>query len=302
MNTVEVTFGDLIDRVLLDMQSPAAVPQIVVLSSAMTDTSGTFTVVDATPVNVSDVLEVGSELMLVTAKTSDTVPVFTAHRGYYGTVAGDHDSGDVVYVNPALSRHRIGEALRRSFSRLEALGLPLIESDTFNRVVDNKYVEMPAETRDVLRVGYVATDGRWWDLGRWTFIDTVPTSVSSTGKLLRLSRVIHDEDDLVITYRVPYRWSSHPDAPTEADTVTMVEGTEDLPVLYAVAWLMRSREIARMDLSRADEWNQGEPSRSGVSTAVVRLQWQEFYRALDEAKRLVPSMPVHRPFVPMPRF
>jgi hypothetical protein len=302
MNTVVVTYSSLIDRVLLDMQGHSAVPQIVVLSSALTVDSLTLTLEDADPVNISDVLEIGSELLLVTAKTSDAVPVLTVHRGYYGTTPAVHADGAVAYVNPLYSRHRVGEALKRSFSRMEALGLPLIESDTFNRVADSQYIEMPAETRDVLRVGYVeSTTGRWWDVGKWSFIDTVPTTVSTTGKLVRLSRLFGNDDDLVITYRVPYRWSTYPTAPTEAATITMIEGTDDLPILYAIAWLMRSREIARQELSVADEWNQGEPSRNGVSAAVVRLQWQEFYRALDEAKRLVPSMPTHRPFVPMPR-
>lgn len=274
------------------------------LASALTASasSNTFTLDDADGVSVSDVLEVGSELLLVTAKTDDPAPVITVSRGYYFTTVAAHAIADVVAVNPRHPRRRIAEAIRRATARLEALGLPLVVSDTFNRTDDMKYVEMPEETRDVLSVGYISlVDGRWYDVGAWRFIDNVPTDKVTSGKILRLSRRIGNDDDLEISYRTPYRWSSFPDDPAEDDTITLYEGTDDLPSLYASAFMLAAREIARTDIDRAEEWNQGEPSRGGVSASVLRLQWQEFYRAMDEARRLVPSMPLHRPYQRAPR-
>ena len=301
MNTVTVTLGSIIDRVLFDMQDPASAPLLSSLYAAITDEDTTLSLADASAVNISDILEIGSELLLVTGKTEDAVPVLTVSRGYYSSTAVAHDAGTPVAVNPLHARVRIAEAIKRSLSRLEALGLPLISTDTYQREVGLRFIELPEETRDVLRVGYLSTEGRWFDLSGWTFVDTVPTSVATTGKMLRLSRLISDDDELHVTIRTPYRWSTFPDTPDESATITMLEGTEDLPAVYAMAWLMSRRELARIDVQRAQEWNAAEPTRSGVSTAVVRLQWQEFYRALDEAKRLAVTLPVHRPYVPMPR-
>lgn len=304
MNTVTVTLGTLIDRTILHLEGAMDRPLSRTLAEALLAdaTDVTFTVDDAEGISVSDVLEVGSELMLVTAKSADPVPIVTVSRGYYFTTVAAHAIGAAVAINPRHPRRRIAEAIRRAPARMEALGLPLIISDTFNRTDDMKYVEMPAETRDVLSVGYISlVDGRWYDVSAWRFVDNVPTAKVASGKMVRLSRRIGNDDDLEINYRVPYRWSSHPDDPDETDTIDLYEGTDDLPSLYASAFMLAAREIARTDIDRAEEWNQSEPSRGGVSASVLRLQWQEFYRALDEARRLVPSMPLHRPYQRSPR-
>lgn len=301
MNTVSVTLGDLVDRATFELQGPNELALSTTATASMTTSSTSLTLADASAVNVNDVLEIGSELVLVTAKSADAVPVLTISRGYYQSTAAAHDSGDVVSVNPRHPRVRIADAVRRCFSRLESLGLPLSSAATLNREPGLKYAVVPEQVRDVLRVSYMSTDGKWWDLDKWEFVDDVPTGKVASGKLLRLPRYIMDDDDLEVVYRIPYRWSSHPAAPSESDTITMIEGSEDLPVLYAVAWLTARREISRTEIDRAEEWSAGEPSRGGVSSSVARLTWQEFYRSMDEARRLVQVFPVHRPFRKMQR-
>jgi hypothetical protein len=95
-------------------------------------------------------------------------------------------------------------------------------------------------------------------------------------------------------------WSSHPTEPTESATVTLPEGAEDLPALYASAWAVSSREISRGEIDRAEEWNRSEPQRGGVSLSLSKMLWQNFYRSLDEVRRLSP-LPVNRPYVKMSR-
>lgn len=304
MNQVTVALSELIDRVIYQMHTPIDLPLATVSTMSMpalayeTD----LTLGDADMVSANDVLEIDSELLLVVNKTADLNPILTCSRGYYGTEVAEHAAGTVVKVNPRHPRARIAEAVRRAFPRLEALGLPLHDTKVYNRVPGLRQVELDADTRDVTRVSYVnGVTGLIVDLDGWRIYDQVPTSLSSTGKMLRLPRYIADDDDLYITRRVPYRWSTHPSAPDESATITMIEGTEDLPALYAAAWLVARRDIARTEIDRAEEWIAGEPSRGGVSSGVVRLMWQEFYRALDEARRLEPAAPLHRPFVPMPK-
>lgn len=302
MNTLSLTLGDLIDRTLFELVSPETLSFSSPTTGALSAVDTTLSLVDGSRVAASDILEIDAELMLVTDVTADAVPVITVSRGYYNSVAATHASGAVASMNPRHPRVRIAEAIRRSFARLEAMGLPLVETSTINREPGLRYAELPASTRDVIRVGYIdPTYGTWIPLDSWTFQDDVPTTVVSSGKLLRLPRYLADTDDLVVTVKVPYRWSTHPAAPSEASTITMIEGTEDLPMLYATSWLVSRREIGRTEIDRAEEWNQGEPSRGGVSAGTVRAMWQEFYRALDEARRLIPAMPYHRPFIPMPR-
>ena len=304
MNVTSVTLGGLVDSTLMRLQDARGVPASTALAGALTASAGdnSLTFTNAAQVNVGDVLEVGTELMHVTAKTDDAVPVVTVNRAYYTSSLATHDINDTVLINPRYSRVRVAEAIQRSFARIESKGVPMTETTVLNRETDLRWAELPANTRDVLRVGYIdPITGTWTDLPKWRFIDDVPTSEVSTGKMLKLWRAVRNEDDLIVTRRIPYRWSTYPAAPTEDATVSMIEGTEDLPALYATAWLLGGREIARTEIDRAEEWNQGEPSRGGVSMGLVRAAWQDFFRHLDDAKSLYPTLPLHRPYLRTPR-
>lgn len=301
MTALSVAMSTLIDRSLTELQPPSSQGLRVSLAAGIGSSDTTLTLVDATAVNTNDLIEFGSELLMVTAKTTDQVPVLTVSRGYYRSTPGVHALGAVGEVNPAYPRVRVAEAIRRSFARLEALGLPLVVAATMNRVPGLRHVVLPPDTREVLRVSYIGTNGQWLDLPFWKFISNVPFGKVSTGNLLELWRGVADDDDVEVAYRVPYRWSTHPAVPTEAATIEIQEGAEDLPAVYAAAWLVGAREISRQQLEQSTEWNVGEPSRGGISTSFLRLKWTDFYRSLDEAKRLVP-IPLHRPYQKMPRF
>lgn len=303
MATITVSLGTLVDRALLELQSPMEQGLLVVLNadnlSSTVDT--TLTLTDGSGVNVNDMIQFGAELVLVTAKTTDAVPVFTVARGYYGTTAAIAAVGTVGIVNPPWPRVRIAEAIRRSFVRLEALGLPLIKAAAYTRTTGLQQVAIPEEVRRVLQVRYVATDtGKIINVDRWQFEDRLPTATFATGKVLILPTYVRNTDQLQVTYQAPYRWSTYPANPVEASTVDLPEGADDLPALYASAWLVSRREISRSQIDRSEEWNASENQKGGVSSTLPRVLWQEFYRALDETRRLNPA-PIHRPYVPMPR-
>jgi hypothetical protein len=238
---------------------------------------------------VSDVLEFAAELMLVTVAAA---PTYTVSRGYYGTTAVSHAATQTGFRNPQWNRQRVAGAVRRAFPRLEALGVPLIKSTTCypETTVEsdfNLYIDVPEEVREVLAVRDDLSE-----IDHWQFVEDLPTSSGyHTGKVVRLPRWVTDDDDFYVTYRAPYRWSTHPAAPVEASTIDIPEGAEDLPSAYAAAWLCSAREISRQEIDRSTEWNQTEPTRGGVSAGLVRAKWQEFYRMLDEVRRIDPPPP-----------
>lgn len=286
----ELTLDQLIDRTLFDLGNPGELGrQVVVGSTALTTVSSTtLTLSDASGVNPSDIIELGNELVLVTSKSSDATPVLTVSRGYYGTTKSTHAEGTVGTVNPTHPRRRIAEAIRRSFTRLEALGIPYVKSATVNRETGEPVVQLPVDVREVYQVLYIGSDGKVYEMSRWEYFDDLPTAKFSSGKALNVSELVEDEDDLEIVYRAPYRWSTYPSDPTGDSTIEIPEGAEDLPSLYAAAWLVSNREISRLELDRAEEWGRTEMTQRGAGPALVRAKWQEFYRALDEARRLDP--------------
>jgi hypothetical protein len=290
VNTVSVTLGTLIDRVALELTTPQEQGSTVQLPDALA--AATTSVTLTGDASITDVIEFGPELVLVTNKSADVDPIYTLARGYFQTTAQAHAALATGEVNPQWPRVKIGEAVKRSFARLESLGVQLTISEVmypapaWPETSTRQVLEVPAHTRSVVSV--------WqglYEVGGWEYVPDLPTSEYSTGKIVRLPRRAAEDDEFYVRYRVPFRWSSWPSAPSESSTVEMPEGTEDLPASYAVAWLTSSREISRSEIDRAEEWNRTEPTRNGISQAHVRARWQEFYRALDEARRLEPVAP-----------
>lgn len=291
-----VSLGALIDQAVLELRAPDEIGKSVVLNGAI-DASTTQIVLQGAA-NVYDRIEFGSELVQVIAKSEDANPLYTVTRGYYGTTPQEHSSGAVGYVNQTYTRGKIATAILQSFPRLEAFGVFPLKTVVLQPQPDpspeskGRYVlEVPAEARRVwhVRVGME-------EVPNWELVENLPTAVYPTGKVVRLPAFGIQPDEFYVTYQTPYRWDSHPAAPTEDSLVEMPEGTQDLPSSYAVAWMASSREVSRHDLDKVAEWTQGEPTRGGVSGALVRARWQEFYRKLDEARRLDPPLP-RRPLV-----
>jgi hypothetical protein len=305
MQTLSVTLGTFVDKALIELNAPQEQGfRVVMGTDALGSSTATdFTLVDATGVNVSDVIEFGSELLLITAKSDASTPVFTAARGYYNTTAASsgHENGSIGTVNPQWPRFRVAEAVKRAFTRLDALGLPRIEAAVFNRVTDLQQVAMPSRCKRVLAVRYVSLlTGKPVEVANWRFYPDMPTATFANGNILTIPSVLDNTDDLQVVFTSPYRWSTHPTAPSESSTMTVPEGAEDLPAMYAAAFLVSRREISRSELDRSEEWNRSEPLRQGGGMALARALFQQFYQALDEARRLYP-LPIHRPYVPSPR-
>ena len=297
MNTVELTMSTLIDRTLEEIQAPSEVSKTVAMPAALA--AGVTSTTLTGSAERTDVIEFGSELVLVTDKSADADPIYTLQRGYYYTTAATIASGAVGFKNPQFPRHRVMQAVRRSFDALEAMGVPLIKSTLLTPepspfTDDNQMILDPGESvREVLDVRSML-----YSQPNWEFIDHVPTTELSSGNLIRLRWSSADTTEYTVVYRVPYRWSD--DVVTEASTIEVPEGAEFLPSAYAAAWLCMAREVSRHDLDRVAEWTEGEPTRAGVSARMVQAKWSDFYRRLDEARRLNP-IPKRRPWVRRPR-
>lgn len=305
MLTVTKSLDELIDATLQEVARYDERGYRVVLDGTGIATAGTTTcsLVDATRISVSDTVEFGSELVLVTAKSADPIPVLTIARGYDGTTAVAHAASSLGMVNPQFARNRVGKVVQQALTRMDAARVFTVLNATFNKTVGAQYVEMPSATRNVIRVAIFDTrTARFEDsIDGWQFFDNIPTTTVASGKIVRLPRYVMDDDDLVITYRVPYRWSSYPTAPSGTDTIILPEGAEDIPSIYASARLVSRRELSRIDIDRSEEWTQSQAVVQGVTSGLVRQCWTEFYKALDEARTLnVTDIP--RPYRRLRRF
>jgi hypothetical protein len=294
-----VTLATLISEVSAELYAVTEFPRHVVVGSAALETTAATQLTlgssdDAQHVGVSDVLETpGGELLLVTARSDDAVPQYTVARGYMGTDRGTAATGSRLLLNPAHTRDRIIRAIRRGFDGPLAAHLPCIRTDVISQPSDLVYVPLPAETIRVLEVRYMDPGaGRIIDIDGWVFENYAPPTVIPTGKALRVPTYVEPEDDLWVTLHVPWTWTGT----GEQATITVPPGARDLPVLFAVAYLVSGREVSKADLDRVEEWNQEQAVRQGISIRLTREMWSNFYRRLDEARRVhpVPRTRVYR--------
>jgi hypothetical protein len=287
--TTNISMAVFIDTTLANLYRLAERPVPVTLGdNALSDTGTTTFTLSAgmeNMLNVRDVVEFDNELVYITAKSEDAVPVHTCTRGYLGTTPSPHFTFGTGYLDPAFPRYRVQQSILAAFIRLNSL-LPNIASETYNREPGKEYVILPADTLAVYEVGYMNQfTGRMWEIPGWKFEDDVPTNIVPTGKLLRTTSVMTDPDSLIVKRRIPYTWSDVP--PDEFSTVSVPIGAEDLPPIYAAALLASRREIGRLELDTSDEWTKLEVLRAGsVNQAILKDLWQQFYRGIDEVKRI----------------
>jgi hypothetical protein len=312
--TVSKTLAELTEEALGSLYRLAERPHVVVMGAADLTSSGAdvtmqlATVGDEGTANEGDVLEFDRELVLVRAKDSSSPVNYTVVRAYNGTTLAAHAPGVVGLVNPPHPRARVQQSIVRSLSKMD-VWTPHVVTASFNRVAGYDIINLPTNTMHVYRVGFFGTTGRFYELGGWSFFDDmVTTSVQSVGgdavsftptaQLLRLPLGVIDTDDLVVTYQLPWAFSSA--TPAEIDSVTLPRGADNLPASYTAAYLAARREIGRLELDNADEFNKMVPATGGSNVSIIRDLWQQFYRELDEARRLY-RPPTYRPWRMRPR-
>ncbi len=295
--TTSVSLGSLIEETLDSVYRSAERPTpVVVGSNAIDDDSDTTFTLSAGSLNVTDRVEGPlGELMLVTAKSADATPIYTASRGYQVTVKADHPTGTIFLKNPDFTRSQVSRWIQRAVSSIMNTELPWWETKTYQRHTDFQYIELPADSLNVLRVRYFGLiEGRVSDVGGWEFQE-VPTTLVASGRILRTSAAISEDDDLIVDVQRPYVFTGA----GEDATVPLPVSGRDLPVLYAAAYGQSRREVSRAELDKIEEWNQDQAIRAGVNLRMIRDMWGEVYRRVDEAKRNH-RLPKNRPYQKMP--
>lgn len=309
--TSTVVVSDLVQEVTEYLHSASEWPRRVTvganaLASLTSDTTLTLgSQLEWDTVHPTSILEFGDELVLVTSKTDDPVPVFTVARGYMSTPVQAHATGAEGWLSPLWPRHQVRRALRYAFRSLSGL-VPFVSSELVapSRVSDGAdrwFLDLgAAPALEVLEVAHVdplaATPHpvAGWEHDRYLPAGQVP----GAGQVVWLPRSFKGDPE-TDRWRVTYRahWPTIDDGTTQ---VVVPLGMEDLPVLYAAARMATGRELSRHEIDKVDEWNKEAAIRGGVNLRLVRELWGDFYRRVDESRRTI-YQPKHRPYRPMGR-
>lgn len=308
------TFGDLIEKVYRRVMGGQR-ERTVQLSNAVgsDDLTVSLTGPQASGIAPGVILSVELELMYVEAWNSNT-GVATVQRGYFGSVAGNHIAGVVVYLNPRYSRFDIGVAinddLRSLSSPTNGLFRVGVAEVTYNPVFAGYDLgDLPDNFIDILEVRYrIAPPYRTfpaikkWKVIRWSQNLTDPVFPSGRGL------VIYESGwpglPIYITYSAPFiRFTGTADSvlstPATNDeapphngyhttNVTNLTPTMlDLPVLGAEIDLTLPREISRNFMeSQPDPRKAQEIVAGAVAGSVNALINRRMQRISEEADRL----------------
>ena len=138
--------------------------------------SGLFSSEEENLLGNGALVEIGQELMLVTASNTST-RTLTVARAYAGTAADSHTDEDNIFINPTFPRKSIYDAVSDNISRL----YPTLYNITTTNVTSNAtYAEVPATTVSVVS-SYIqnASGSQYTSAGIELLTDFPPSSTNT---------------------------------------------------------------------------------------------------------------------------
>jgi hypothetical protein len=183
----------LIDRIYRDfLNKPDDLSAFSRLDGAISSTtstsvvyeSGLFSSEEENLLGSGALIEIGQELMLVTAANTST-RTLTVSRGYAGTTATTHADETNIFINPTFPRKSVYDAVSDNISRL----YPSLYNVTTTNVTSNStYQEVPASTVEVL-TSYVqnATGNQYTSAGIELLRDFPPSSTNTAVQFFNTS-------------------------------------------------------------------------------------------------------------------
>lgn len=196
---------------------------------------------------------IDDEIMYV-FDTSPASKTITVHRGYLGTEAVAHSTGDLVEVNSRFPKDFIKEALKREINsygprlfRVTAHDIPVSSTNLsydlpvsdFHHIIDIR-AKHTAETARPIYLGYsIARD--------------MPIADYPSGSALLLDQGISQGTTLRLRLARPFVTTVFEDSTDLEETVGMATSMVDIPSLGAAWRLLSTREIPRTNMAAQPE-------------------------------------------------
>lgn len=288
------TFGELVDEVVGNLQGYTLTPDMVTYLTA--DLSATALTV---PIDMPDggcgtgVVEIGDELMYVTTVDVDSgaLTLLPRGRGWRGTDAAVHASGDTVVISPLVPRHRVKKAINDVVTQIwpTLFGVDTVEFDWVPG--PTLAYELPAEAEQILDVRYQDRYGNWNRVRRFEAVRSTNTTSFASGSALRIT----ENPPFATTVQVVYgkRPTGLSDETLEFTESGLSASAKDVLVLGAMARLVPALDAGRLAVQYvpADELDQ--PRQVGSASALAREFKREFAEAVlkeqQALQRLYPA-------------
>lgn len=289
------TYNELTDATLLYLYGFTTLQdQATYLTSSATSNGTTLAVADSAAIS-RGLIEIGSELIWVDSSDSstNTLSVPPYGRGYRGTTASSHNSGERVVSSPLFPRilvkRAINETIRSVYPDLWGVG-----ETTFTANPAITTYQLPAGTTNVMQVSWqsIGPSREWIPVRSWRIDKHASTSVFASGATINVY------DSIVPGRTVKVVYSKQPTAFTnDSDEFTTVTGlpasSEDvirLGAAYRMVPFFDSPHLAGMS-AEADFAANMRPVGGASSLGKYLLQLYQM-RLSEESKRLSELFPI----------
>ena len=243
------------------------------------------------------VIEVGSELMYVTAKTGDTQ--VSVIRGYGGSTASatGHPVDSIVRVSPKFPTHRIVQSINDELADLSTPNSGLFQmlttSFTYNGGVDGYDLNTGSNVvNSVYSVTYadVGSEASEPEVMSWRLKRNRDTANFSSGLALILYTAAWPGQKVTVSYKSPL--TPITDGTTARSATGLQSTAYDLPPLGAALALMTTAPIRREFLDAEGTSRMAEEVPAGAISASMRdLRFRRDQRVQSEAARLAAMYP-----------
>jgi len=281
------TFSQLVDQTLMHLHGYTTIQDVATsLTESVSASATSIQIADTTAIS-RGVIEIGDELMWVDSVDSQNgvVSVAPYGRGYRGTEAVAHSTGDRVVSSPLFPRKivtdTINDAIRSVYPELFAVG-----ETTINYQPSINTYSLPEGALDIIQISWQTTgpSKEWLPVRRMRVDKHAATSVFNTG----VSFSIYDHIVPGRPMRIVY--TKEPSAlvnPTDEFTTTtgLPRSCEDLVRLGASYRLVPFFDSPHLSGSSAEADFSGQQRATGSSAQLSRFLLQMYQVRLAEEVR-----------------
>lgn len=281
------TAGNLVDRVIQQTLAGTVEERNKIASSIDASTTTVVTTYGLGSLREQTVFELGSELLYIWDSNTST-KTLTVERGFGGTTAASHSSGDTITVSPKFPRKMVLDALNDELADLSSPMNGLFQMKTVDLSYNgtDRMINLAGVTTmiDVYDVRWRYSDDDYPVVRRYRLMRDMPTADFSTGLALAFDDVLKSSSVRVI-YKDAYTAFA-----SEASTLSSTGASDnlaDLLVLGAQIRLLAGREVKRNFIeSQGDTRRADEVPAGAMNASVTNLLRLRRDRIQAEAARL----------------
>ena len=265
---MSATFGDLIEEILSNLQGYSAAPdQVTSVSAAVGVSETSITVDDATQLG-RGLIEIGTELMWVQTvnSTANSLTILPKGRGWRGTTATPHSTGDTVVVSPAMPRSVVAREINNHVRSLYPDVFAVQSTQfTFNNVGKTGW-GIPVEAVAILDVRWKDFRGNWQRIRSWEAENGCDLVDFPTGRCVRLTGIPVGRPVQVVYAITPNTLTSESDL---FSTTGLTDSAKDLVVLGTMARVVPNLDVSRLSVEYvpAGEMGQARPHGGAITLA-----------------------------------